>query len=125
MGYRTRIAGAAMATALVLTFPASALADDAARDAPITDEAVTDRPADPVTDKVSDRPTDKVADRPTDKLTDRVTDHCRKHTHGDHRPHCIDDRHPHDFNVRKLILRLVHAGEWEKLVRLLHWLGWI
>ena len=121
-----------LAVALLLAFPSAALAgetdgrDAAVRDVPVTDEVVTDAATEKPTDVARQDPvTDVAPDRITDRPTDRVTDHCRKHVHGDLRPHCVDDRHPHDFNVRKLILRLIHAGEWEKLVRLLHWLGWI
>jgi hypothetical protein len=82
----------------------------------------TDRPADQVTDGPADRPveevrpTDRMMDRPVDREVDRrcvdfVTDRS-----------CVDDRHPH-VNIRHLIQRLIHAGEWEKLFRLLHRLG--
>jgi hypothetical protein len=55
----------------------------------------------------------RVRDRETDRYwcVDVVTDR-----------RCIDDRHPH-VNVRHLIHRLIQAGEWEKLFRLLHRLG--
>lgn len=125
MGYRRKIAGAAIAAALVFAVSSSALAEDTVTDAPVTDRAVTDRPTDSVTDKPTDKAVDAPTDKVTDRPTDRVTDHCRMHSHGDLGRHCIDDRHPHDFNIRALINRLIHAGEWEKLVRLLHWLGWI
>ncbi len=90
----------------------------------VTDERVhieqTDRPAevDRATDRSTGQVTDRArpADRPADREVDRrcvdfVTDRS-----------CIDDRHPH-VNIRQLIQRLIHAGEWEKLFRLLHRLG--
>ena len=131
MGSRKKLSAAFLTVALLVAFPSATLAgeddagDGAVRDVPVTDEAPSPAPVDVVTDKPSDSAKDAVSDRPSDRVTDRVTDICRKHSHGDLRPHCVDDRHPHDFNVRKLILRLIHAGEWEKLIRLLHWLGWI
>lgn len=38
---------------------------------------------------------------------------------------CIDHEPPHDIDIRHLIWRLIKAQEWEKLVRLLHHLGWL
>lgn len=38
---------------------------------------------------------------------------------------CIDHGPPHDIDIRHLIWRLINAHEWEKLVRLLHHLGWL
>jgi len=54
--------------------------------------------------------TDTVTDRPADRVTDRP----------------VDRRPEHDeINYRKLFWRLVHAGEWGLVVRLLHHLGLI
>ena len=76
---------------------------------------VVDRPV----DRVRDRETDRERDREIDRVRDRETDRCVDFVN-DRR--CIDDRHPH-LNVRHLIQRLIHAGEWEKVFRLLHRLG--
>ncbi|MCI0426250.1 MAG: hypothetical protein L0Z49_00610 [Actinobacteria bacterium] len=89
----------------------------------------TDRPD--VTDRTDDRPdvtTDRCVQRlvdrrcPDDTRPDRPVDRCRLLADLDRR--CLDDRHPH-VNVRALIWRLIQAHEWEKLIRLLHWLGWL
>jgi hypothetical protein len=110
--------------------------DRVAQDAPVADvsdrpvvrpsearsDASSDRPADiapvDIADPPADRsqPSDRVTDRPVDREVDRrcvdfITDRS-----------CIDDRHPH-VNLRHLIQRLINAGEWEKLFRLLHRLG--
>ncbi len=83
------------------------------------DRPVDVRPVDPV--PVVDRPVDRVQDRETDRVRDRETDGYRcVDLVTDRR--CIDDRHPH-VNIRHLIQRLIDAGEWEKLFRLLHRLG--
>jgi hypothetical protein len=80
--------------------------------------APVDEPAvDSVRPEVTDRPNDLVRDRETDRVRDR--DRCVDFVN-DRR--CIDDRHPH-VNIRHLIQRLINAGEWEKLFRLLHRLG--
>ena len=133
----------ALTAALIAALPGSALAADGEfTDVPVRDD-VTDRATDEVidlpTDVVTDRPTDVVTDRPTDtpndrcrqklvdrrcvsdRPTDRPVDRCLLTT--DHPRPCIDDHRPHDLNYRKLIWRLIHAHEWEKLVRLLHALG--
>jgi hypothetical protein len=109
--------------------------DRPARDVPVDREV--DRPAEPDVAQVggtavdgpvdlpapsvavppSDRPSDPVIDRPADREIDRYR--CVDVVN-DRR--CIDDRHPH-VNVRHLIQRLIEAGEWEKLFRLLHRLG--
>ena len=79
------------------------------------------RPVDPVPVGVVDRPVDRVRDRMVDRVRDRETDRYRcVDVETDRR--CIDDRHPH-LNIRHLIQRLINAGEWEKLFRLLHRLG--
>ena len=90
-----------------------------------TTDKVTDRITDKVTDRITDKVTDRITDRPTDKITDRPTDRCDYRRFAATHDRCVDDHRAHDFNVRELIYRLIHAGEWEKLVRLLHWLGWI
>lgn len=74
---------------------------------------VVDRPLDVTTDQVVERPSEQVRPAAVDRYRciDVVTDR-----------RCIDDRHPH-VNVRHLIQRLIDAGEWEKLFRLLHRLG--
>ena len=74
-----------------------------------------------IVDRPSDRPVDRVRDRETDRVRDRETDRYRCVDFVTDR-RCIDDRHPH-VNIRHLIQRLINAGEWEKLFRLLHRLG--
>ena len=141
----------ALTPALIAALSGSALAADGeVTDVAVRDD-VTDRATDEVidlpTDVVTDRPTDVLTDRPTDVVTDRPTDtpndRCRQKLidrrcvsdrptdrpvdrcllTADHPRPCIDDHRPHDLNYRKLIWRLIHAHEWEKLVRLLHALG--
>ncbi|MGI9610525.1 MAG: hypothetical protein ACR2NL_09570 [Acidimicrobiia bacterium] len=128
MSGRNRVVAGAWSMAVLMAFPASALADrgsDRGGSQPVDSAVVVDgssaRPADKVTDRPSGKPSDRVTDRPTDRRVDRchelVTDQLRRD--------CITDKRPHDLNIRQLIYRLIHAGEWAKLVRLLHWLGWI
>ena len=75
---------------------------------------------------VRDQPTDRGVDRCIQKRVDTrcVTDHevDKCHHFADNDRRCIDHR-PHDLNLRKLIWRLIHAHEWEKLFRLLLRLG--
>ena len=152
MRARKRLITAMMAIALIAVLPGTALADDDTRGDAAPVEVESDRPADKVTDQPSDRPSDKPTDRPTDRCVqvavdrrcvddipnDRCltaaeidrrcidvqpTDRCVVDAVNDRR--CVDDHRPHDINIRKLIWRLIHAHEWEKLVRLLHWLGWL
>ena len=143
MQTRNRMITVALTAALIAALPGSALAADGeVTDVPVRDD-VTDRPTDELidlpTDVVTDRPTDVVTDRPTDtpndrcrqklvdrrcvsdRSTDRPVDRCL--LTADHPRPCIDDHRPDDLNYRKLIWRLIHAHEWEKLVRLLHALG--
>ena len=86
----------------------------------------TDRPSDGPTDQVPDRPADRPVDevRPTDRQVDRPVDRevDRRCVDFVTDRSCVDDRHPH-VNIRHLIQRLINAGEWEKLFRLLHRLG--
>ncbi len=139
-----RLMIAMLAVGLIAILPGTALAEEGTRGDAIATDHVTDRhvdkPVDRPTDKPTDRPTDKPVDRPTDKPVDRCdqrltdrrcvddtpidhpTDRCLAVT--DHARRCIDDEHPHDLNIRQLIWRLINAHEWEKLVRLFHWLGW-
>ena len=143
MQTRNRMVTVALTAALIAALPGSALAADGE----VTDVAVRDNVTDRPTDEVIDRPTDVVTDRPTDVVTDRPTDtpndRCRQKLvdrrcvsdrptdrpvdrcllTADHPRPCIDDHRPDDLNYRKLIWRLIHAHEWEKLVRLLHALG--
>ena len=87
----------------------------------------TDAPAIDVDQSRTDGPSDRVSpparpvDREVDQVTDRDVDRYRCVDVVTDR-HCVDDRHPH-VNVRHLIQRLINAGEWEKLFRLLHRLG--
>ena len=145
MRVRNRLITVLLTLALVAVFPISAVAED---DAPTGDAApdhvsdnVRDKPSDKVTDRITDRPGDKVTDRITDRPTyrchPRVNDHPRRCVDKVPEPDrcdprkvdqarlCIDDHHPDDFNVRQQIWRLIQAHEWEKLIRLLHWLGWL
>ncbi len=133
MRARKRLIIATLAVGLMAALPGTALAEDATRGETVTrdhlGERPLDRPVDRPTDKPIDRPTDQPTDRCIQRLTDRPcvddrpTDRCL--TAADHPRRCIEDERPHDFNVRKLIWRLIKAHEWEKLVRLLHWLGWL
>ena len=135
MQTRNRMVTVALTPALIAALSGSALAADGE----VTDVAVRDDVTDRATDEVIDLPTDVVTDRPTDtpndrcrqklvdrrcvsdRPTDRPVDRCPLTT--DHPRPCIDDHRPNDLNYRKLIWRLIHAHEWEKLVRLLHALG--
>lgn len=134
---RRRVAAGGLTLAMLLAFSATAMAERSADEAAIG-EGVTDRETDRTlnatkADRPNDRPVDEVSDRPSDRPTDRITDHPtdrrvdRCHLlRTDRLPlDCIDDDRPRDLNIRHLIYRLIHAGEWAKLVRLLHWLGWI
>ena len=139
MQTKNRLVTVALAAALIAGLSGSALADvgiivpeflpdplirDQATDRPV--DVVTDRPDDEVTDRLADKPSDvcpsRQVDRHTrcvsDRPTDRPVDRCLLTT--DYPRRCINDHRPHDFNYRKLIWRLIHAHEWEKLVRLLH-----
>ena len=148
-----RLIIATMAVGLIAALPGTALAEDGTRGGVVATDQVTDRPvdnptdhpSDKPTDRPTDRPTDKATDRPTDKRNDRPTDRCiqrlidwpcvddrptepptdRCLTATDHPRRCVDDHRPHDLNVRQLIWRLINAHEWEKLIRLFHWLGWL
>ncbi len=104
----------------------------------VTSDHEVDRVSDKVRDVIRDRVTDKLRDRVTDKVRDREVDRCIQrrvdricpHDHpidtceelADNPRRCVD-HHPHDINIRKLIWRLIHAQEWELLVRLLIRLG--
>jgi hypothetical protein len=136
-----RLIIATMAVGLIAALPGTALAEDGTRGDAVATDQVTDRPV----DNPTDHPTDKATDRPTDKPTNRPTDRCiqrlidracvddrptepptdRCLTATDHPTWCVDDHRPHDLNVRQLIWRLINAHEWEKLIRLFHWLGWL
>lgn len=70
----------------------------------------------PAVDRPSDRIIEREVDRPIDRCHPRIVDNLRR---------CLDDERPHDINVRHLIWRLIKAHEWEKLLRLLQWLGWL
>ncbi len=92
---------------------------DVVADGPSFD--VPDRPGDRLPDRLHDR----VVDRQVDRVSDHVTDRCHIRRFALTNDRCIDDHFPRDISIRKLIYRLVHAGEWNKLLRLLHYLGWI
>ena len=136
MQARNRIVAGMIVASLVVAIPMSAFADDrrpsdGATARPV--EVATDRPVDVVRDhsvsRVTDRPGDRVIDRPldrpTDEITDRPVDRCDHRRFAAAHERCVDDHRDHDLNIRELIYRLIHAGEWAKLMRLLHWLGWI
>ena len=146
MRARNRFIAVAMAAALMALLPGTALAEGERDDAAsATHDRPTDRAIDRPTDKPTDRPSDRPSDKPTDKPTDRPTDRCIQRLIDrrcvDDKPkdrpidrclavaendrRCVTDHPPHDINIRKLIWRLIHAHEWEKLIRLLHWLGWL
>ena len=140
------ITTALLAIAVFAASPLSALATEASVDAGVrisSDVAVdidrpvdaeSDRPADRETDTQTDRPSDGDIDRPTDRPSDGDIDRTDETDETDEVRHrclltdnprrCLHDR-PHDFDIRHLIWRLIKAHEWEKLFRLLHWLGWI
>ena len=142
---KKRLLIATLAAGLIAALPGTALGQDRAEsDVTVTDrvsDSPIDRPIDRPTEKPSDLPSDKPTDRPTDKPidrclqphtdrrcvddkpTDRPVDRCL--AAADHPRRCVDHHHPHDINVRQLIWRLINAHEWEKLVRLFHWLGWL
>lgn len=146
---RKRLLIATLAAGMIAALPGTALGQDRAEsDVTVTDrvsDSPIDRPIDRPTEKPSDLPSDKPTDRPTERPTDNPIDRCletltdrrcvddkptdrpvdRCLTAADHLKRCVDDHHPHDINVRQLIWRLIKAHEWEKLVRLLHWLGWL
>ena len=144
MRARNRFITDTLAVALIAVLPGTALAEEGTRGDTAAIDEVTDRPVDKPVDRPSDKPTDRPTDKPSDHPTDTPTDRCiqrlidrpcvddkptdrptdRCLTAADHPRRCIDDHHPHDFNVRKLIWCLIKAHEWEKLIRLLHWLGW-
>ena len=131
-----KVIATASTMALFSLIPLTAVARDSVTDtvrAEVVEEApdqVTDRPADrhvdqvrdpvrdrqPVLDRRTDRVIDREVDRPIDRCHPRIADNLRR---------CLHDEWPHDINVRHLIWRLINAHEWEKLVRLLHWLGWL
>lgn len=86
---------------------------------------VTDTQPDVEPDRPRDRITDRIRDRADVRCVDRVVD---RHRCCPDRPvdyelpeWCRDHEPPEtDVNIRQLIWRLIHAGEWGKLVRLLH-----
>lgn len=94
--------------------------------APATDLApdrnrvrLRDPAQEPTTDVAPDR--DRVRERDR-SCADRVTDaRCCPDQPADRVPeHCRDHEPPEvDVNIRKLVWRLIHAEEWEKLFRLL------
>lgn len=105
---------AILLAALMMVFGAlPGLARERVADDRVVDERVAVETVDRAVDRPVDRPVDRVSDREVDRYrcVDFVTDR-----------RCIDDRHPH-VNLRHLIQRLINAGEWEKLFRLLHRLG--
>lgn len=101
-----------------LTDRVSDLADDArVADRKPRDPVITDRTdLRPVTDVRPDARIDREVDRLTDRCHPRIVDNVRR---------CLHDHWPHDLDIRHLIWRLIKAHEWEKLIRLLHWLGWL
>lgn len=88
-----------------------------------TDREVTDRPRVRPTDGCALSTSDNARPCVVDRTTDRITDRCAQIAENPRR--CVDHQLPRDLNIRKLIWRLIQAHEWEKLVRLLHWLGWL
>lgn len=145
MRTRKRILIATLAAGLIAALPGTALGQDRTEsDVKVTDRVV-DRPTVSLIDPPSERPSNRLPDKPADRPTDRPTDRCiqsltdrrcvddkpsdrpvdRCLADADHPRRCVDDHRPHDINIRQLIWRLIKAHEWEKLVRLLHWLGWL
>ena len=132
---------ATLALTMVAIMPLTAMAEDGSRDRVETDR-VSDQPIDVADDRVADKVVDKARDRvddnerdvrpvtdvrpdrQIDREADRVTDRCHPRI-VDNVRRCLHDDRPHDFNIRHLIWRLIKAHEWEKLIRLLHWLGWV
>lgn len=109
-----------LAASMMVMGALPAFADDRpmATDRPVRQVEVragadTDRAVEPEVERPTDRPSASSVDRPVDRnrCVDVVNDR-----------RCVDDRHPH-VNLRHLIQRLIDAGEWEKLFRLLHRLG--
>ncbi len=136
MHRRNRLVAGILAAALMIAFPLSATADGGGFGDQVSDrrpDTNVDQSPDVVRDvrfdAVADRPGDKVVDRPSHRPTDRITDgpidRCDVRRFAATHPDCVTDHPSHDFSIRKLIYRLIKAGEWAKLVRLLHWLGWI
>lgn len=116
------LVAALVALAVLAVIPLSAMAEEARSD--------SDRPVDTIQPVERPQPSDEVkpSDRPSDKPI-REVDEADKVRHRclltDNPRRCLHDDRPHDFDVRKLIWRLIKAGEWKKLFRLLHWLGLI
>lgn len=136
-----RLSAATLAMVMVATMPATALAGEGVRDRAISDQVVDrvsdlgeDREPDRVADRLDDRSSDgaidvrpepdRRTDRQIDREVDRVTDRCHPRI-VDNVRRCLSDDRLHDFEIRHLIWRLIKAHEWEKLIRLLHWLGWL
>jgi len=126
----------ALTMAVLLLVPLTAIAREPLTDTVQVDKAaesvdlVRDRPVDQSVDRVREPKTDrrKVLDRQDDRIieheVDRPIDRCHPRL-VDNPRRCLDHERPHDINIRQLIWRLIKAHEWEKLVRLLHWLGWL
>ena len=117
----------ALALAMLTSLPVAAVAEDRDR-APVANRVVDElegKQADVVADRATDRPAREPSDRPADRPGDGLTDHCDTlaDTSADDR-RCRGESQV-DINVRKLIWRLIHAHEWEKLLRLLLGLGWL
>lgn len=111
---------ALLAMAMLAIFPLTAMAEDGGSDVVVDHTVDQAEPVDEV--KPTDRPSDKPSDKPVRdvKETDKVRDRCLL---TDNPRRCLHDDRPHDFDIRHLIWRLIKAHEWEKLIRLLHWLG--
>jgi hypothetical protein len=129
---KSRTLKAALAGIMALSLPMSALAQEDRADAAgylatstqptdIAPDGLEDTPSVPDSDLASDLVSDLVGDRAADRITDRCDLRRFAAQHDD----CVTDQFPHDVDIRHLIHRLIHAGEWAKLVRLLNWLGWI
>lgn len=140
MRARSRLATAALTVVFVAVTPLAALGGE--RNLQLTDAAglttdvpdrpaITDRPTDRITDRpsegVTDRPNDKPGDRPSDRVVDRPNDRPVKRCVelADNPRRCLHDEVTDHINIRQLIWRLIHAHEWKKLIRLLHYLGWV
>ena len=130
-----RVITAITSVALLAVMPLSAAASevevsisaDVVVESDQSTDAHTDRPADREVDKETDRPSDREVDKETDRPSDQVdeTDEVRHRCLLTDNPRrCLHDR-AHDFDIRHLIWRLIKAHDWEKLLRLFHWLGWI
>lgn len=121
----SRTLKATLAGILALSLPMSALAQED-RGSDVAVYLVTDaEPTDIARDGPADAPSVPAPDLVGDRAADRITDRCDLRRFAAEHDDCVTDRFANDVDIRQLIHRLIHAGEWAKLVRLLNRLGWI